>query len=211
MGASRAAPHPAPEPRACAQRGAPTADRPLSTAAAASPHGSSPHLTSHPAAPQSPAAHGPGSLNPHPAAAAGGRPGGSTRRRPSPAQPEQARLGEKGGRRPRAAPTLRAAPPPPLPSFTPAARPLAGGCGAEGGAGPAVSAQPWGARTGGLEEGEPRPGSTCRAARSTPCPAARSTRSLPGHGGVAALPRGLSREMVPAIKAVGASSSCYPK
>lgn len=175
----------------------------------------SPHLTSHPAAPQSPAAHGPGSLNPHPAAAAGGRPGGSTRRRPSPAQPEQARLGEKGGRRPRAAPTLRAAPPPPLPSFTPAARPLAGGCGAErgseGGAGPAVSAQPWGARTGGLEEGEPRPCSTCRAARSTPCPAARSTRSLPGHGGVAALPRGLSREMVPAIKAVGASSSCYPK
>lgn len=88
---------------------------------------SSSHLTSHPAAPQSPAARGPGSLNPHPAAAAGGRPGGSTRRRPSPAQPQQARLGEKGGRRPRAAPTLRAAPQPPLPSFTPAARPLAGG------------------------------------------------------------------------------------
>lgn len=93
-------------------------------------HLSSPHLTSPHTRPprKAPRPVGPAALILiPPRQLAGGRPGGSTRHRPSPAQPQQARLGEKGGRRPRAAPTLRAAPPPPLPSFTPAARPLAGG------------------------------------------------------------------------------------
>lgn len=60
-------------------------------------HLSSPHLTSHPAAPQSPTARGPGSLNPHPAAAAGWRPAGGEHT--APAQPCPAPAGSAWGKR----------------------------------------------------------------------------------------------------------------